>query len=68
MYKNLQSIHGPVKTFEKYISKLHPHKIALWQRPCENHLSNNENICNRMEVQWAKKRPTTIEIVNVVWI
>ena len=32
MYENLQSDFCPVKTFEKYISKLHPDLDALWQR------------------------------------
>lgn len=30
MYENPESIHCPVKTFEKYISKLHPDLEALW--------------------------------------
>ena len=48
MYENPQSIHCPVKTFEMYTSKLYPDLDALWQRPREGHLTENDKIwyCN----------------------
>ena len=44
MYESLQSDSCPVKTFEKYISKLNPDLEAFWQRPRESHLGADENI------------------------
>ena len=44
MYENHLSDSCPVKSFEKYISKLHPDLEALWQRPREGPLRADESI------------------------
>lgn len=39
MYERLEVPISPVKSYLKYVSKLHPYNMAFWQQPCDNYLS-----------------------------